>query len=103
MTYRLFVNDQAGNSVSQSSDSSEYMSSASDGDNALSSSSLEDYTFENSDDFSDFEGYSSANSEPQETQGVRRLLYPGAQLSSHELSVALKSVYQKHNLTYFSH
>ena len=91
---------RSGNSVSQSSDSSEYMSSASGGDDTLSSSSLEDYTSENSDDFSDFEGYSSANSECEETKGVRRLLYPGAQLSSHEFSVALMSVYQKHNLTY---
>ena len=53
--YRLFVNDQAGNSVSQSSDSSEYMSSTSSGEDTLSSSSLEDYTFENGDNFSDFE------------------------------------------------
>lgn len=63
-------------------------------------SQLQDYTSENSDDFSDFDGYLSSNSEYEETQGVRRLLYPGAQLSSHEFSVALMSVYQKHNLTY---
>ncbi|WP_435777625.1 hypothetical protein, partial [Salmonella enterica] len=37
-----------GNCVCQSSDSSEYMSSASGGDDTLSSSSLEDYTSENS-------------------------------------------------------
>ena len=85
-------------SILQSSDTSECMSSASGGEDSLSSSSLDqmdqlqDYTSEISDDFSDFDGYSSTNSEHEEAQGVRRLLFPGAQLSSHEFSVALMSV-----------
>ena len=94
-------------SDNQSSDISECMSNASSGEDSLSSSTsdqmdqLQDYTSEISDEFSDFDGYSSTNSEHEEAeQGVRRLLYPGAQLSSHEFSVALMSVYQKHNLTY---
>jgi hypothetical protein len=107
----------SGDSILQSNDSSECMSSASGGEDSLSggedslsggedspsSSSLghmdelQDYTSGDSDDFSDFDAYSS---EHEETQGVRRLLYPGAQLSSHEFSVALMSVYQKHSLTY---
>ena len=76
------------------------MSSASGGEDSLSSSSLDQmdqlqvYTSEISNDFSDFNGYSSTNSEHEKAQGVRRLLFSGAQLSSHEFSVALMSVYQ---------
>lgn len=38
--------------------------------------------------------------EPEESQCLPKMLFPGAQLSNHDFSVALLSIFQKHSLTY---
>ena len=42
----------------------------------------------------------SDDGELEGSQSTRKMLFPGAQFSNHEFSVALLSIFQKHSLTY---
>ena len=89
--------------LSESSDSSEHLNTPYDSDSDDSESSLSSLDQEHDCSLDETTSFSELSDEERELEGsqsTRKMLFPGAQFSNHEFSVALLSIFQKHSLTY---
>lgn len=71
-----------------------------DSESLTSLDQLHDCSLDESTSFSELSDSSNEERVLDESKSTRRVLFPGAQFSNHEFSVALLSIFQKHSLTY---
>ena len=84
-----------------SESSADSLTSPSDSYSDDSAESLSSFDHDGSlDESTSYSELSDEEREPEESRCLPTMLFPGAQLSNHDFSVALLSIFQKHSLTY---